>query len=339
MQTRFGQWHQRPGASLSLVLAVFMGQVAQAEPALVQRLDAARQTARQAEACVAAQPFYWEVGNGHEALAGGSEGERAPGRDSHMAIASASKWVYAAYVAERRHGQPSAQDWDFLNFTSGYTRFRVCRPGQTVADCQANLLNGRGRPDPATRSKFDYNGGHMQQHAMLMGLGAMGPDALADEVAQTLRPVLGRDWQWAYSQAQPAGGGVTTPGHYARFLQGTVSTQLQLGALLGQHKVCANPVTCPNEAVKTPIPQAETWHYGFGHWVEDDPKLGDGAYSSPGAFGFYPWISADKRFYGLVAREVRSGILSGDPDDKPAIGSVACGRAIRAAWLDGQARQ
>lgn len=90
--------------------------------------------------------------------------------------------------------------------------------------------------------------------------------------------------------------------------------------------------------MKTPIPATESWHYSIGHWVEDDPQVGDGAFSSPGAFGFYPWISADKRFYGLVAREQRHGVMSGDPSDKPAIASVACGHEIRAAWMDGRPR-
>ena len=68
MQTRFGRWHQIPGASLSLVLAVLMVQAAQAESALAQRLDAARQTARQPAPCVAAQPSYWRVGMAHPFL-------------------------------------------------------------------------------------------------------------------------------------------------------------------------------------------------------------------------------------------------------------------------------
>jgi hypothetical protein len=114
--------------------------------------------------------------------------------------------------------------------------------------------------------------------------------------------------------------------------------RLQLGRLLGKAAVCTNPLSCPREAVKTPIPETESWHYSLGHWVEDDPAIGDGAFSSPGAFGFYPWISADKRFYGMVAREQRHGVMSGDPGDKPAVASVNCGRQIRAAWMDGQAR-
>jgi hypothetical protein len=107
-----------------------------------------------------------------------------------------------------------------------------------------------------------------------------------------------------------------------------------MGRLLGANAVCTNPATCPNEAVKAPIPSTETWHYAVGHWVEDDPKVGDGAFSSPGAFGFYPWIDASKTYYGILAREDRHRTA----EDKPAVLSVDCGRLIRKAWLTGEAQ-
>jgi hypothetical protein len=72
----------------------------------------------------------------------------------------------------------------------------------------------------------------------------------------------------------------------------------------------------------------ESWHYSIGHWVEDDPKVGDGAFSSPGAFGFYPWIDASKTYYGVVARAEAPGALE----------SVYCGRLIRKAWVTGGAQ-
>jgi len=312
--------------------------LAHADPTPAQRATAARLTAEKSAACVAAQPFYWEVGSAKEPLAGGKAGDGAPERGTEMAIASASKWIYAGFVAERRQGQLTAEDVRFLHFKSGYTYFHVCRPGQSVAACQDSPINGRGRQNPATEDRFDYNGGHMQKHAVVMGLGAFGPDGLALAVKQALAPALGADWRFDYGQAQPAGGGRSSAADYSRFLRAAMGDQLQIGRLLGTHAVCTNPQTCPREAVKTPIPETESWHYSIGHWVEDDPQVGDGAFSSPGAFGFYPWISADKRFYGLVAREQRHGVMSGDPSDKPAIASVDCGREIRAAWMDGQPR-
>jgi hypothetical protein len=98
--------------------------------------------------------------------------------------------------------------------------------------------------------------------------------------------------------------------------------------------VCTNPATCP-EASYAPIPADESWHYSLGHWVEDDPLVGDGAFSSPGAFGFYPWIDASKTNYGVLARHVNVSVTGDDP---VAVASVMCGRNIRRAWATGTAQ-
>ena len=64
-----------------------------------------------------------------------------------------------------------------------------------------------------------------------------------------------------------------------------------------------NTASAVGTAANTPVPSTESWHYSIGHWVEDDPAVGDGAFSSAGAFGFYPWIDASKTYYGVLARE------------------------------------
>ena len=102
--------------------------------------------------------------------------------------------------------------------------------------------------------------------------------------------------------------------------------RLRLGSLLGTAPVCTNPRTC-SAAVSAPIPPSESWHYSIGHWVEDDPAAGDGAFSSPGAFGFYPWVDSGRTWWGIVARMAR------DSDEQEGVASMKCGRRIRAAWL------
>ncbi len=105
--------------------------------------------------------------------------------------------------------------------------------------------------------------------------------------------------------------------------------ELALGAALGARKVCANPATAGCNALSAPNTDTnEALNYGLGHWVEDDPTLGDHAFSSPGGGGFYPWIDNTKTYYGLVARE-RPG--EGDAG----FHSVQCGRLIRQAWRTG----
>lgn len=301
-------------------------------PDLAQRTQAASTTAQSSSnACAGIQPFYWEIGDRTQRLAGASV--NAPGAgitwnaDSQMSIASASKWLYGAYVAERRNGALTAEDIRYLNFRSGYTNFGFsgCDTGDTVASCVARDDNGV--LNNAHVDRFYYNGGHMQVHANLpapgMALGALDNATLATE----MRRVLGNEIQLSYTQPQLAGGVRATPNQYAVYLRKLLNNQLRMSALLGSQPVCTNPTTCAT-AVYTPVPTSLSWHYSIGHWVEDDPVTGDGAFSSPGAFGFYPWIDSGKTYYGIVARVVVAGYQE----------SAACGALIRRAWATGVAQ-
>jgi hypothetical protein len=282
-------------------------------------------------ACAAVQPFYWELGDRSQRLASGSvlsaSNSTVYDASTVMNIASASKWLYGAYVAERRNGLLTAEDVQFLHFQSGYTNFTFsgCDPRDTVASCVARGNNGLLSPE--TVNSFFYNGGHMQKHGSLpapgMGLGAMNNAALASEV----RRLLGTEINLSYTQPQLAGGVRTSANDYAIFLRKLLNGQLKLAGLLGSSPVCTNPRTCAN-AIYTPEPAAVNYHYSIGHWVEDDAN-GDGAFSSAGAFGFYPWIDAYKTLYGIVARTDSAG--SG-------FDSLACGALIRKAWVSGVAQ-
>ena len=293
-----------------------------------QRTQAATTTASNNSACSAIKPYYWEIGDKTSLLASASvnaSGAATPyDASTVMNIASASKWLYGAYVMERRGGAGlSASDIKFLNFRSGYTSFTSCQPGQTVGACVAALSNGVY--SAATDGRFLYGGGHMQVHASLIGLGALGNRTLATE----MQSQLGAEVDIAYSQPQLAGGVRTSATHYARYLRKLLGGQLRLGAALGSNAVCTNPTTCAG-ALGTPVPLTESWSYSLGHWVETDPVAGDGAFSSAGAFGFYPWIDSGKRFYGIVARQ---DFQAGSGFD-----SAYCGRLIRKAWLTGVAQ-
>lgn len=299
---------------------------------LATRIQAATATAQsKTNACAPIQPFYWEIGDATQRLAGGSV--NAPGASNAvdantvMNIASASKWLYGAYVAERRGGALTSEDIRFLNFRSGYTNFGFsgCEPADTVASCVARGDNGV--QTAANIDRFFYNGGHMQKHASLpapgMALGALNNATLAAE----LRRVLGTDIELSYTQPQLAGGARMNARSYAVFLRKLLGGQLQMGALLGSSPVCTNPHTCPS-AVYSPAPSNSSEHYSIGHWVEDDPVVGDGAFSSPGAFGFYPWVDATRTLYGVVARVDLLGQGIG-------FASQQCGALVRKAWVTG----
>lgn len=80
----------------------------------------------------------------------------------------------------------------------------------------------------------------------------------------------------------------------------------------------------------SPPPRNEDWSYSIGHWVDTDARVGDGAFSSTGAFGFHPWIDANKTTYGVIARRT----------SEPGTGfdSAICGRLLRKAWATGVAQ-
>jgi hypothetical protein len=290
-----------------------------------QRILAATATAQNNAFCTAVRPFYWEVGDRNSDLASGSVDSSASAikytANTPLSVASASKWLYASYVVQRHGGALTADDYKYLNLQSGYSTFRECLRDQTVADCQTYQDN-----DVYTAEhdgKFFYGGGHMQKHATLLGLGGMNSELLSDEI----RSQLGANVTLGYSNPQLAGGAYMSSSSYALVLRMMLSGQLRIGSMLGAKPVCTNRLTCAS-AVSAPIPLNESWHYSIGHWVEDDQAVGDGAFSSPGAFGFYPWIDASKTYYGVLARV---GIVG-------AIDSVYCGRLIRKAWLTGVAQ-
>lgn len=299
---------------------------------LKTRTEAAAATASSdTNACAEARPFYWEIGDARLPLARGSvrhpETTSLVSDRTPMLWASASKWIYSAYVVQRSAGQLTHADIQMLTMRSGFANLSSCRSDQTVDSCLAYRDNGAYRAE--LDGRFAYDGGHMQVHASMNGLGAMSGPALASE----MRRQLGNDIGLIFTQPQLAGGAAGTPATYARFLRKLLDGRLVMGSMLGRNAVCASggPTAggCDSsEVARSPAPGDETPHYALGHWVEDDPRIGDGAFSSPGAFGFYPWVDASRTYYGMVARQTPDG----------GYGSLQCGRLIRQAWSDGQPR-
>lgn len=285
-------------------------------------------------------PFYWEIGDQSGALVSGSEGTDANNNpvsaSTKFSIASASKMIYGAYVTQLRGAAASltAQDINFLHFTSGYTNLgnsSACASApqpDTVNTC-LTLRNSSGvsyaAQNPATEGKFDYDGGHMENHAsQFTPLGNVDNGALGP----TVEAYLGPGVSFIYTQPLMAGGIYMDANDYALILRHILDGLLAFQDALGTNPVCTLPSASCN-AVYSPIPEA--WHYSIGHWVEDDPATnGDGAFSSAGAFGFYPWIDSSKTYYGIISREEAS-----QSGEQQGYASAQCGRLIRRAWITG----
>lgn len=290
-----------------------------------QREQALRQTAANTTQCKELGDFYWEVGEATHVVAQGAVGTSYRA-DKPIPIASASKLIFGSYVLEKigKNTDPTPTQLQALEMQSGYTsmKFMSCVFSGTVESCLDRRRNSAYSPDNV--GKFFYNGAHDQKLAVDLGLGAMNATQFGDEI----NAVLGNGLHFTFGSPQPAGGMQASPGEYGKFLRAILAGNLRMKDFLGTHPVCTAPGSCAGALYSPAAPVA--WHYSLNHWVEDDPENGDGAFSSPGAFGFYPWISADKQWYGVLARV----------SHKPAAykESVACGILLRRAWLNGAAQ-
>jgi hypothetical protein len=306
---------------------------------------AAHLTAEKNPLCQAIEPFFWEIGDATADIASGSVGVNSSGApitaSTEMNIASSSKWLYSTYVTQVRGAAANLTDDDvnFLHMTSGYANMGqqgtseagTCPSSDnpdTINVC-LTLINPfddlpNDYQNPAFIGSFVYDAGHDENHASLFTTIGNTPNNL---LGRTIAAQLGPNVKLSYSQPLLAGGANMTPASYAHMLQHILAGTLAMNQALGIDPVCTLPsATC--NAQSTPLPWA--WHYSIGHWVEDDPSVNDdGAFSSPGAQGFYPWIEAGKQYYGLLARVTR-------PNDQPAgEESVQCGQMIRLAWDTG----
>ena len=319
----------------------------------------AMQTANDNTLCTAISPFYWEIGDQNDPLASGSvgyeNGQPIVVATTYYSIGSASKMLYAAYVAQvRGPAGILTPDISFLTLTSGYanmpttnTAGNVCPQTDTpdtVDTCLALTSPLSQYPDepfsyliPADIGMFYYNSGHMEVHAQQeMGLGkipvgAIGaPQSLGTMIAAELGLKAGAMFNYAmfnYTEPLMSGGIATTGAVYAGLLRSILNGSLVFRDALGMDQVCTQPSTCPT-ALYSPLQKQEAWNYSIGHWVEDNPLTdGDGAFSSAGEFGFYPWIDSTKSYYGIISRYQTQA--------NSAYASIQCGRLIRAAFMTG----
>lgn len=341
--------------------------IAQSDPYAAARAAASAAATRHS-ACTKLPSFYWEIGSAtQQRIASGARGtfgglvttEDAM-RLQDLSLDSASKWLYGAYVVQKRAnaGTPlGAADIAALTMRSGYSYSYQCLTQTTVRACfEAGDYSGAdGPPTPGAHNdtrdvgdpplpdtRFYYASGHFQKHATVdMGLGAISKTQLDDE----LRTTLGTAVPSAYDAPQLAAAARGSAADYAGFLQKLLDGSLALSQSLyltqRAYYTCADardPKNCPlgedpqsSPASMRLLGTDEHWFYSLGYWIEGDPLTpaygtGDGAFSSPGAAGFYPWIDRNLKYYGILAREAVTAPFAAFP-------SVECGREIRRAWL------
>ena len=311
----------RKAAVGCLSVVSLLGSLSAGATTLADRISAATSTVANNSACTDISYFYWEIGDQTQTLASGTGGKQVwgvpspPASSDVMKIASASKWVFGAYVSEVQGGSFSAADLEYLRMRAGYPgltyhrlkKFTQCQSGQTVYEC--HTYNQNDYHNSNDEGKFNYGGGHYQAMASIeLGLGSKTTTTLATEV----NSVLGTGF--SYDNPGLAGGAESSADNYAAFLRSILSGNLVISSLLGSNAVA----TDTTDTIYSPV--SDPWHYSLGHWVETD-----GTFSSPGAQGFYPWIDSSETYYGIIARE-----RAGGSED-----SVACGQVVREAWFAG----
>jgi CubicO group peptidase (beta-lactamase class C family) len=202
-------------------------------------------------------------------------------------------------------------------FTSGLAPSPLCtyRPAITTADCLAEIEASTLSATPGTR--YDYGPSHFAVAAGMAtartGLGwndlfqqrLAGPLGLtSDDLKFYTMP------QHTSGTSNPlvAGGLTANIDEYSQFLRvvfhrGEVdSTRLFDAALTDRlfenHYTDATIGTSPMDTYGYP------YHYSFGSWLECDGAVSEcDRMSSPGAYGFTPWVDREHGYYAILAME------------------------------------
>jgi D-alanyl-D-alanine-carboxypeptidase/D-alanyl-D-alanine-endopeptidase len=200
-----------------------------------------------------------------------------------------------------------------LSFTSGMQREDVCTllPQLTLAAC-VEMIERNPLEAPAG-TVFDYGSTHL---AVAGRMAEVAAGARWDEVFGTrLRAPLGlpADARYYATPRQPvptenpllAGGLRMTMDEYARVLR----LVFDKGVWQGQPLIAA--ALFDQQAVM-PYPRAVVGHspwpegrYGLTAWLEcATPQTGCASISSPGAFGFTPFLDRDAGYYAVLGMEL-----------------------------------
>ncbi|MDY7229606.1 hypothetical protein [Hyalangium rubrum] len=298
--------------------------------ALTVYQQAAVDTANTSQHCDTLGNFHWELGDGatvHFSLSRGT----GVGAFTEMPLASASKWLYAsAYLQSKGYANLTPNEKRRLNFTSGYLEGidATCGdPGTTVSACYGPSYKNVSY-NASQEGKYYYDGGHMQKLAA-DDIGIRSGTGFAS-VMDWVNKWLSTSLPESDNAVSVAGGFHGSAAHYRLFLQKLLNNQYAMSSQLVSDAV---PAYAGGPGVAfTPWSSSQRAFYGLGHWLEREWLNGAWTltgHSSPGKFGFYPWVDAGKTQYMILARS--RVLLANNEGEK----SRLCAHAIRRAYLTG----
>ena len=206
-----------------------------------------------------------------------------------------------------------------LSFTSGLDPRNPCtsNPAVTLAECVQAISEAEMVAAPATR--YDYGSTHLHVAARMAEV--LIGDSWNTIFARQLRDPLGMaaDAQYytfprqAVGTPNPlvAGGLRMTMNEYARVLRVVFDKGQWQGTTLA-------PAALFDEQARQPYPNVVIgsspaqsngfdMKYGLTAWLEcSTPATGCASISSPGAFGFTPWIDRTAGYYAILGMETTS---------------------------------
>jgi D-alanyl-D-alanine-carboxypeptidase/D-alanyl-D-alanine-endopeptidase len=203
-----------------------------------------------------------------------------------------------------------------LSFTSGLPPSHACTAisNITLADCVDLIAQETLIATPGTR--FDYGSTHLHVAARMAEVQTNLPWNTI--FANELRTPLGLSALVQYYTSPRAGLGTTNPliaggmrasmNEYARILQFVYDKGRWQGSqLIGETVFNAQAVEpYPNVVIgNSPAPPGWNVRYGLAAWLEcTTPATGCTSISSPGAFGFMPWIDRTAGYYAILGMEI-----------------------------------
>lgn len=213
-----------------------------------------------------------------------------------------------------------------LSFTSGMERESLCTLMASIAlaDCVAQIEELPLVAAPGTR--FDYGSTHLHVAARMAEV-VTGETWANVFAAQLKTPLgLGADLAWytfprqAVGTINPliAGGMRASMNEYAPLLALAFNRGMHQGSSLISAGLLDAQGTEPYpdaEIGNSPFSAVSlNFHYGLAAWLEcTPPAVNCAQVSSPGAFGFTPWLDRDAGYYAILGMEVsesNNGVVS-----------------------------
>jgi hypothetical protein len=207
---------------------------------------------------------------------------------------------------------------DLLSFSSGLSKRALCTDSKfyNFSNCVENIMNNNLEVSEASGESFYYGPNHLQV-AGLMTLRALNMESWG-EVFDAFKAKTGLFSHGVFDlpsikNPRIAGGMHWQGDEYFAFLKALYHRNILNDNLITQmFSDQISSAKIDNSPALDSI--NEDWHYGFGNWIEchqnpyscSEVKM----ISSPGAYGAYPFISYEKSYFGILAREGALGTFT-----------------------------